>query len=80
MSVHQSIWKGTVWLLSCSRLSSQKHPRERSGRGCSGCCESWHCLPVPELLGGHRVSTVMTMALCLPTDGAVLGARREQPC
>lgn len=73
MSVHQSIWKGIFCLLLCSRLRSQKHPRERLGRCGWGCCENWHCLPTPELLGGHGVYVVVVMALCLPMDGAVLG-------
>lgn len=73
MSVHQLICKGTFWLLLCNRLRSQKHPRERSG-GCGwGFCENWHCLSMPELLGGHGVSVVVAMAPCLPMDGAVLG-------
>jgi len=73
MSVHQSVWTWIVRLPFCSRPSSRKHHGERSGRRGWGCAGSWHCLPVPELLGGCGAAVVMTAAPWPPTDGAVLG-------
>lgn len=66
--------RGTIWLLLCSRPRSKKHPREASGKCSWRCCDSWHCLPMLELLGACGVSVMVAMALCLPTDGAALGA------
>ena len=74
MSVCQSIWKGTIWLLLRSGPRSQKHPRERLGRCGWGCWGSCHCLPMPALLEGCGVSMVVVMALCLPMDGAAPSA------
>lgn len=56
----------------CS-CAAGRGPKSIPARGWR-CCESWRHLPVLELLGGHGASVVVALALCLPTDGAALGA------